>query len=378
MLFNCREEFAKILKTKKLELERLDYELLIKRDKRRYKLIRLAKRCIVSEFGYLKINRRVYFDNFDKKYVKLLDVHLNLNKYVKIDPDLKAKIEDQLGSGKKYKDIIDMFPNAHLSLMTISRIFKSVENDKKRNEVTKKVLLKNNQVVYIFVDDAFLNVDRFRSKKRWKYNRGKDTKVRVISFCTGYDKKTLNLKRKKLANKRNTFLIGKNENISTEALSFKIYELGCNFYENFDNAHLVVGGDGATWIKNLANYLEADYILDRYHAVRELKKVFLNNSIKNSETLFKTALSYFYKGMYEELIQILEIFACNSILKYFKNNVKGIENQNKTWNIGVSAESVVSGLVKSTLGYGSKIFSFKVIKNILNARNFNLNNNLGF
>lgn len=55
----------------------------------------------------------------------------------------------------------------------------------------------------------------------------------------------------------------------------------------------------------------------------------------------------------------------------------GLESKTR-WNIGASAESDVSRLIKSALGYGSKIFSLKVMRNILNARIYKLNNNLNF
>ncbi|WP_342223541.1 hypothetical protein [Spiroplasma endosymbiont of Asaphidion curtum] len=103
-----------------------------------------------------------------------------------------ALIKNELESGKRYRDIIDMYPEAKLSPMTISRIFKSVKNDDKRNEV-KKIRLEDKQIVYIYTDDSFANTDRFK-KKRWKkFKRNKDTQIRTISFCTGYDEKTLDL-----------------------------------------------------------------------------------------------------------------------------------------------------------------------------------------
>ncbi|WP_215825716.1 hypothetical protein [Spiroplasma endosymbiont of 'Nebria riversi'] len=65
-------------------------------------------------------------------------------------------------------------------------------------------------------------------------------------YHTGYDEKTINKKRKKLKNKRTTFFIGKDERLPTEDLSKRLFELRTLFYENFENAKLVVGGDGAT------------------------------------------------------------------------------------------------------------------------------------
>lgn len=51
-------------------------------------------------------------------------------------------------------------------------------------------------------------------------------------------------KRKRLKDKRTTFLIGKKENLSTKDLAKEIIKLRSNFYENFENANLIVRGDG--------------------------------------------------------------------------------------------------------------------------------------
>ncbi len=184
-----------------------------------------------------------------------------------------------------------------------------------------------------------------------------------------------NKKRKKLKNKRTTFFIGKDKRLPTEDLSKRLFKLGTLFYENFENAKLVVGGDGATWIKQLASFMGAKYILDRYHAVRELRKVFLFSKLYHGEELFQKAINYFYSGDYDNLMELLKIYAPKEIFKYFKNNRVGIIHQGESWNIGVSAESDVSRLVKSCLGYGSKTFSLAILKKMLNGRTYKLNNN---
>lgn len=380
MLFNREEEYKNLLNKRKEELENRDIEILKNRDKKRYIPVKVKSRTITTQFGNLTFKRHIYkyYTKKKWKYIALLDEELNLKKYSKLDEQLVELIKNELGTGKRYRDIIDMYPEAKLSSMTISRIFKSVKNDDKRNEVNKKVVLEDKQIVYIYTDDSFANTDRFK-KKRWKkFKRNKDTQIRTVSFCTGYDEKTIHKKRRKLKNKRTTFFIGKEEKLSTENLAIRLFELGSTFYENFENAKLVVGGDGATWIKELASFMGAKYILDRYHAVRELRKVFLFSNLYHGEELFEIAIGYFYSGNYDSLMQLLEVEASAEIYKYFKNNRAGIIHQGESWNIGVSAESDVSRLVKSCLGYGSKIFSLKVLKNMLNERAYKFNNNLLF
>ncbi|PPE05969.1 Mbov_0401 family ICE element transposase-like protein [Williamsoniiplasma lucivorax] len=397
MWINEKLEYKKILDQKKLELEELDYKLLKNRDKKRYILIKVAPRTISTKFGILTFNRRIYMDNTKSKdkYLSLLEEKINLPKYVKIHPDLVEEIKSYIGDGKRYRDIQDLFPHANLSQMSISNIFKSVKNEEKRLHVNNKIALPNKQTIYIFLDDTFVNLDRLKVRNKIrKIKRHKDVKVRVATFCTGYAWNNNSRKRKKLANKKIVYWLGKEESLTTEQLSQRLLEHLEQFYTNVENCHLVVGGDGAGWIKNVASWLHADYILDRYHAIKKLRTTFYNNTTYYIPTysilhtmyniptsivgkdLFYITKDLFKNGKYEILYAILQELATDEVAKYFKNNKTGIINQGAAWNIGVSAECEISRLVKSALGYGSKIYSHIVFKNILNERAFKINNNL--
>lgn len=374
MLFNIKQEYQKLIKEKEEELEKLDLELLQFRNKKRYTLINKQPRNLVTKFGVIKINRRIYKDNSNtiQKYVALLDNFLKLPKRKKIDPDLICEIEQQIGEGKRYQDILDMFPEASISKMTISRTFKHCSNDDIRNKVSKKVVLEPGKPLYIFMDDSF-------PPTRGVFFKCQKTQVRTISFCTGYDPKTLNKKRKVLFNKRTTFFIAnEGKMIGTIDLAEKIMELGLTFYENFFDAKLIIGGDGASWIKILANHLNATYILDKFHAVKYFRDIWIRGQKKYDQynwAMFKLACNHFENGNYNELINLLTIQKVpNHFINYFKANKLGIINQSHKDNIGVSAEIDVSRVVKSCLGYGSRLYNFLTFKHILNARVFKFNN----
>jgi hypothetical protein len=61
------------------------------------------------------------------------------------------------------------------------------------------------------------------------------------------------------------------------------------------------------------------------------------------------------------------------IFGYFKRNWEGVKNQGINDNIGVSAESDVSHLVKQSLGYGGRIYNIEIFDNILARRAYNFN-----
>lgn len=86
---------------------------------------------------------------------------------------------------------------AHISPMSISRIYIKTKNDNKRTEVKSKIKIKPGSKLYIFVDDAWVRVDRYKKVyKPFGFRSVNRTKVQIITFCTGHDPKTI-FKRKK-------------------------------------------------------------------------------------------------------------------------------------------------------------------------------------
>ncbi|WP_425376712.1 hypothetical protein [Spiroplasma endosymbiont of Aleiodes alternator] len=65
--------------------------------------------------------------------------------------------------------------------------------------------------------------------------------------------------------------------------------------------------------------------------------------------------------------------ADEKIYEYFKNNKKGIENQNAIWNIGCSAESDVYNLIKSISNNNAKIYSKEAFFNLLKLKQARIN-----
>lgn len=64
----------------------------------------------------------------------------------------------------------------------------------------------------------------------------------------------------------------------------------------------------------------------------------------------------------------------NELVRYIKNHIKGIKIKKLEYNIGVSSESDISWFLKSTLGYGTKSYTYKTYKNLLYLKLAKLNN----
>ncbi len=199
-------------------------------------------------------------------------------------------------------------------------------------------------------------------------------KIRSISYNTG--KKQIGKNRNKLSNKIYTFMgnckYSNKENYLQANPTVDFTWNGLEKYFEFENAKLVVSGDGAGWIYNLAKYLEANYVLDKYHAFYYLWTAYKPDKRKNKVNPdnfknFLNAWRYFSNGQYNELIAFLiETKVNKETLKIFVNNNEGIINQPASWNTGCSAETDIQHLVKSQTK-GAKIYAYPTLINMLMA-----------
>lgn len=146
------------------------------------------------------------------------------------------------------------------------------------------------------------------------------------------------------------------------------------FYSNIENAKIIIGGDGAAWIREASRYwLNSNYILDKFHAMRYLKQIFPNWKNQLNYSCYQSSKALFETGDFEELISQLKEIKVKpekeeklaKIISYFTNNSIGVNNQKLEWNIGVSAEGDISHIVKWLLGYGSKALNHQTFKNML-------------
>ncbi|WP_424525981.1 Mbov_0401 family ICE element transposase-like protein [Spiroplasma endosymbiont of Glossina fuscipes fuscipes] len=337
----------------KEKIEGTDDIIFKKRDKTKYFVKEIKTRKIKTEFGILIYKRRIYKYLYKGKwkYVPLVDKQFGVKKWQRIINDLKLKITAKIVKNKRYSDILDMF-NCKLHCSSVSRILRKALIKIK----DKKIDLKNCKNLYINLDDAYVTLKN-------KNNKSYLQTVRIISFNTGKENN-------KFLNKKYCYFFLNKKTRGAEFNAFFIKKQIQKFFKNYENIKLIIGGDSAKWIKKTAKILDGMFIFDRFHAIRELKNnIYCGNRSKESFKNYLYAKELFLQGKYDEFITFLKSLQNERIkLRYFINLKNGILNQNKEWNIGVSAESDVSRVVKSCLGYGNKTFSFSTFKNILDLK----------
>ena len=328
------------------------------RDKKRFLVAKKCNRTVITEFGKVTYNRRIYYDKVKKDYICFTDKYFNINKRAKITNDFKNEIIKNIGKGKRYQDIKDEYKYSDISIMSISNIIK---NAKLKLINLPKIKLLENQKLYINMDDCFINLIN--------ENFDKVTyRIRIISFNTGLNKSKYQIK-DTLINKRICFWFDKLSNKIKNEKFVNFVKNKINDYYELINNEIIIGGDGAWWIKNVAKKLNAKYVLDKFHAIKDLWRTFIFDSSFGKFDKYIHAKKLFYNGEASELLIFLKQNTKKvDVLSYFNNNAEGIYYQNEDWNIGVSAESDVFHLVKSIKGNGAKIYNYKTFNNMLIAR----------
>lgn len=339
------------------------------------------KRTILTIFGSITYKRRIYkyWNQYRYQYVFLTDKKLEIEKYSRVTNHLKFKILEQISHGKRQRDIYDSIGQTNITTATIGNIIKSFNLSK----ALKILTLKQKQISIL--NCLYINMDETYIKLR-NNNKLNKYRIRLITFHTGYDQNASTNKRKVLANKRVYWqLFPITQKIDTKEFINNIKTIAKLFYNNVDNSKIIIGGDGAPWIRESSYYWSKSYyLLDKFHAYRQLKKIFPNQVNNKNLEKYQISKNLFNLGSYSELITYLENNSAKlvtqekqikleKVINYFKHNSIGIINQKLQFNIGVSAEGDVSHIVKWLLGYGSKAFNYQTFKNMLLLRTSEIN-----
>ncbi len=190
-------------------------------------------------------------------------------------------------------------------------------------------------------------------------------------MCTGKKKNG------KLINKRAAckIRVSKTE-IGAEKTAKLIEKYGNLYFENFDQANLIICGDSAKWIRKTAEILNAKFILDKFHAFHVLFLGIMAGRRKNkiAQLHYEYAQNLFSKGQYYELINFLNSLTLKyQKLKvgYFINAKNGILNQSLVENIGCFTETNIKQILKYMIG--SRTYNIDMYTKMVDFKCYQIN-----
>ena len=324
-----------------------------KRDKHAVILRHTKTRKMVSAMGELNLTRRLYFNKTLGKYFFAVDELLNMEKYSRIESELKTKLINDAtltSYGKASK-----LSNGCVSRQTVHNLVKSVEP--KSLEVQAKGLKAVKQI-YIEADEDHIHL-----------NNGKSAEVKLVYVHEGRQR----------VNRGRTALMGARYFVSVSNGS-EIWDCVTDYlYAQYDirNSEIHLSGDGANWIKQgLSVIPRAKYHLDKFHVYKSVTDATaddrrLRNQIINS---IKLGDSKSVQSLYmQRWGGIGTAHARNRLydsLQYIENNFDSID---LTAESNCSAEGHVSHVLSARLSSRPMAWSLAGAEKMAQLRAFYFN-----
>ena len=253
----------------------------------------------------------------------LLDRYLNLIPYSKLTREAKEKVIKSIADNHSYRVAgINAIDGVILSKQTVYNCLKDATITTKPRENKLKV-----PVIHISVDGFYVS------------QKGNENKVekKFANIFTGIEK--ISKKKNKLIN--SIIVVQNNYYYFARAIKKALKD-------NFDlsnNPKIIVGGDGASWIKTLANELNAIFTIDKFHFLRAVHKNIPEEFLPDIyQQIYKNNYRFYEK--YKEYFQIINnddgTISYNDDYRFIKNNAKSTSVWNDNDYIGTFAEQTVS------------------------------------
>lgn len=261
-------------------LERYDKDIYCSIDRKRFALIRLDERTLLSSYGILRFRRRYYYDSFLNEYCYLLDNRLQIPKSKRMTNELILRMLD-LASIMSYKET-----GEHLSdEFTVSKytVWKTI------NEVLLETHFdvnvdRGDSKIHVQIDEKFVGMVGSANKRRYY----------TLTIFAGKEPigKSYRLRNKTVISSANL-----------HELKVRLNDLLVDRYKVSPDEEIFISGDFATYIQNFNESIsccKARYVPDKFHVYKTLKdalpNVYVDDHSLNDDD--------FQNHLIEELVKI--------------------------------------------------------------------------
>ena len=263
-------------------LTELDQKISENRDKKRYRYHEKKTLSFESVFGRIELKRNYYKDREKGKYVYLLDQYLSFDGSKGVSPVVQDMAMELAVTGVSYrqagKALEKLLGYQVISHETIRQQVLNTEVVPKEPEIVDQEVL-------------FVEVDGLYTKSQEKKKKGRE--IKIASVHQGWK---VNGKRTRLKKKRHFIHKGKLP-FWEEFEEFLIH----HFEYDPTKHHLVINGDGASWITACREYFQhnATFVIDRFHIAREVQRTFRDHP--RYRAVRKRLANYDVEGFMTEL-----------------------------------------------------------------------------
>jgi hypothetical protein len=336
-------------------LEVVDNAILYSAERTGWKVIEIRERTIETSLGVLTFSRRYYKKRTisgSYAYTFLLDEILGLPqgnispRVIEMSVSLAAE-----QTYRKAEETLKATLGVDISHETIRQAVQIAgAHLKKWDEPTglDNTGMREVPLLIIEADGVILHQQRRgRKKKNTKKERKFELKTAVI--YEGWEKAPHG--RAKLVNPTYFVHGGDGEQfwLALERHLSRTYNLnGCQ--------RIIIAGDGALWVREGADLLEAEYQYCRFHLKRDLIKIFNRNSLKRKqvEKILKSGDGEAFNKLIDDLLQKEDDIAKKRELESFKNLTNNVWEGITDWRERqkpVPAEARGLGVIEPGVGH---------------------------
>jgi len=300
-----------------------------------------VERTLITRFGELEFER-VYYKNIEKNnYVYILDELLGIEKYERIESNLKGNILDK-STEVSYEKAAELSTPVDISRETVKKNIR--ENGAIENQELKIGEKKRVNKIYREEDEEHIPLQNGKSKE--------------MKLIYVYDDKTeINNGRTKLENVRYFTGDMDSEDLWTEVAIYIDEAYDIDLVKD-----IYIAGDGANWIKNGLSIIKGSkYVLDHYHLSKYVKIITAHlDSLENPININKPIWSNIKRGNKKQTMGIINFAieetpiqskreSMKKAKRYLSNNWEGIKNLFKEGKYRCSAEGHISHILSDRL-----------------------------
>ena len=209
------------------------------------------KKVFVPGIGLIDYKRRLYRNTKTKEYRFWLDKKLGIDKKFFVSKEDQKIVLDLYPKLRSYQNVADIGFGGLIHKNTVGRYIKN-----------SGVKLELNQSFNVEKGVLWINADGLHVKEN-KSKKGIETK----NFCF-YTERILERKNRFRLKNRTLISLAKESEEKIRETVFK----GVKQYKNVEKTNII--GDGALWIKNLAEKMGATFYIDKFHFHQAIKKNF--------------------------------------------------------------------------------------------------------
>lgn len=306
-----------------------DEEYNAKRDIHAVTLRNLKTRKMISGMGELSLTRRLYFNKASQKYFFAADQLLHIEKYSRIERELKAKL---IGDATltSYGKASKLSKNC-VSRQTVYNLVKKVPS--KSLDVQAKGF-KQVQKIYIEADEDHIHL-----------NNGQSAEIKLVYVHEG--RRRVNRGRTELMNAKYFVSASKGTQIWDYVSDYLFNQYAVS------KAEVHLSGDGAAWIKQGLEVIpKVKYHIDKFHVFESITRATGNdtklrrqiiNCIRTGE---REKMKTLYVQRWKGLRSVRQRRRLTDSLTYVYNNFRAID---LTQTYCCSAEGHVSHVLSSRL-----------------------------